>query len=149
MLEDPDLSRQWVLRRLQRALALDRAGAALRRGISSTARGPARDTVARYAEHAQARAAAVADAIGRSGGVPYSSVGLARAASRAGGTVLGLLGARAWAPLVLRLAQHTLSEYESLAALLKDAPGVPAEMAATVEPLVEGIAHETAEISGL
>ena len=149
MLDDPGLSRQWILRRLQRALTLDRAGAALHRGIASTGRGPVAVAVARRAVHAEGRADALTEAIGRIGAVPYSSVGLARAVCRLGGAALGLLGARVWSPVVRRLGDHTLAEYESLAAFVNDAPGVPADLSTTVRPLVESIADERAEISGL
>ena len=36
--DHPDLSRQWVLRRLQRALTTDLAAAGLLRGLASSAR---------------------------------------------------------------------------------------------------------------
>lgn len=135
LFDDPGHSRQWVLRRLQRALTLDLAAAALMRGISATARADAK-TARLAALAAQSRADGVRGIITGLGSVPYSSVGLARAAASTGGRLLGLLGSWSWRYPTRRLAEHTYSEYDLLRAFIEGSTGVDQELAAEVAPLL-------------
>lgn len=137
LLEDPDLSRQWVLRRLQRALTLDLAATALESGIAVTARDPDRETARLLAGDARRRSEVIRTLIETLGSVPYSSIGLARAGARVGGTLLGLLGGWAWRMPLRKLATHTLSEYDALLAFVDGAEGIELDLTAQVGPLLE------------
>ncbi len=88
------------------------------------------------AEAAHQRAATVREIILDEGGTPYSSVGLARACSRAGGFVLGPISL-IWRPGLRLLAEHTLQEYDALAAQLRSAPGISPDLRDRAQPLFE------------
>ncbi len=144
LFDEPGLSRQWVLRRLQRALTLDLAAAALQRGIAATTRRDA--TVAsQLAQAAQERADTVRQLVESLGSAPYSSLGLARAAAATGGRLMGLLGSWSWRRAVERLAEHTLSEYDLLRVLVDGAPGVDPGLVDRVPPLLAsaGTSHRS------
>lgn len=136
MLDNPDLSRQWVLRRLQRALTLDLAAAAWQGGIATTAGATHRAGVRSLAEHAQQRTVVLRRLISELGSEPYSSIGLARAAARIGGLLTGIVGRWAWQPFVRQLAEHTLSEYDVLRAFVDGANGVEIDLQPHVAPLL-------------
>ncbi len=125
MLDHPQLTRQWLLRRLQRALTFDLATAAFRLGLAGTARGSSSTVLATHGQRAKARAESISAAIVQLGSAPYSSLGLSRAAARLGGGVLGLAGEWAWRPLLQRLAHHTLSEYDTLRGFLRGQSDLP------------------------
>ena len=129
MLDDPGLSRQWVLRRLQRALTLDLAAGAYRRGLRRFARQTDGAFLRRFETAAADRCETARTMIRELGSTPYSSVGLARLAARLGGTVSAAVGAFAWRPLLRRLVDETVAEYDALAAFLDDAVGVPTGLA--------------------
>jgi hypothetical protein len=135
--DEPSISRQWVLRRLQRALTTDLAAAAFQSGISRTCRRDRRAQVAALAAAGQARADTVRTLIESEGSVPYQSIGMARLGARVGGTLVGIVGAWVWGPVLRRLAEHLLQEYDLLIAFIRDAPGVSPALAARAEPLLE------------
>lgn len=137
MLEDPGISRQWVLRRLQKALSADLAVAALLAGMERTAGGRWRETVAFAGERAADRARVARELIVHEGGAPYSSVGLARGASRVGGWLLGLLGPRIGRLVLVPVAEQSYAELDGLVAFARTASGVSGEVAARLEPEVQ------------
>lgn len=138
MLDDPGLSRQWVLRRLQKQLTTDRALHALEAGIARTAHPRARPMLHELATTTAARAEHLRRLVEAEGGAPYSSIGMARAASRLAGLALGLAGAWAWRALVVRLTTQAYAELDALTALARGAPGVSPDLAAALEPRLAG-----------
>ena len=115
MLEDPGLSRQWILRRLQRALSTDRLGAALRfalkRGIGTSLR----EGLQRHAEATAQRTVVLEGLIRQLGGEPYFSLGVSTTLARGAGWITGVFGGRGLSlTIVQRLAHHSLAEYEAL-----------------------------------
>ncbi len=134
--DHPDLSRQWVLRRLQRALTTDLAAAALLSGLSSSARRPHRATLAELGSGTAARAETLRALIRELGSAPYSSMGLARGLCTAGGYALGWAGVALWRSCVRRLAAHTLSEYDLLIGLVDGAGGVDPRLVERLRPLL-------------
>lgn len=141
MLDEPSLSRQWLARRLQRALMLDTCGAALRRGIGRGA-GIDDGVVDVHAASAEHRAATVAATIRTVGSEPYSSLRVSSWLATMAGRTLGLLGPWAWRSLLQRLADHTLSEYDALTALADGAPEAPEGLAGRLHSLVPTIEAE-------
>lgn len=137
MLQDPALSRQWILRRLQKALTADLAILSLVTGLERSAGDDWAPMLALARESLHSRAALEEGLIRREGGMPYSSVGLARRASRLGGRLLGVLGARAWRPLLVRLTEHSYAELDALVAFTRGAPGISEQMAGDLAPEVE------------
>lgn len=137
MLEDPVISRQWVLRRLQKTLTADLAVAGFVRGLESHAGERWSEALACAEERISDRARRVRELIEHEGGTPYSSVGLGRAASRVGGWLLGLLGHRLWRPLLLRFAEQSYAELDGLAAFARGAPGVSERVAEGIAPEVD------------
>ena len=137
MIEEPVLSRQCVLRRLQRALTTDQAVAALEHGVASAAGGAGADSLTSLARASDARVATLRELIAELGSRPYSSIGLARGASRIGGYLLGFLGTWAWGPSLRRISTHVLSEYDVLVAFVDHAPGVDGTLVDRLRPLLE------------
>ncbi len=141
MLDDPTLSRQWVARRLQRALSVERWGAPLRAGLAGGKDGVHR-ILAVQAAASEARAQRLVDLIQVLGSEPYSAVGVSTPLTRAAGRTLAAVSrglanhAAAW------LAEHTLSEYETLKAFVEDAPGIPAEISYGLAPLHREVVAE-------
>jgi hypothetical protein len=146
--EEPSISRQWVLRRLQRALTTDLAAASFQRGISKTCRRDRRAIVAALAASGESRADRLRTLITSEGSVPYQSIGMARLGARFGGGLIGIVGAWAWAPLLRRLTEHMLQEYDLLVAFARDAPGVSADLATHAEPLLESARSDFTAIRG-
>lgn len=145
MLEDPSLSRQWVARRLQRALTVERWGAPARAGL---ARRTGRPILAAHAAAAERRATQLQALIREIGAVPYASRGIGAPLARAGAVLLGGLNRRLAAGMARRIAEHTLAEYRALAAFVEDAPGVPAELSARIAPLQQQALAELRELEG-
>ncbi len=143
LFDEPSISRQWVLRRLQKALTTDLAAGAFQRGLGRSCPRADRELLATLAEGAETRATAVREMIVGEGGAPYQSIGLARACSHAGGTLLGPL-TFAWRPGMRLLAEHMLQEYDALVAQVRTAPGVSDALTPSAEPLLESArsAHE-------
>lgn len=134
MLEDPSLSRQWVARRLQRALSLEYWGGAARRGLARS-RGSLGPLMAAHAASSASRANDLEAMIRKIGSTPYPSWGLG---ARLTPPVIGgfaRLGAALAGRLARVLAEHTLSEYRTLEAFIEDAPGVAPEIGQRVAPM--------------
>jgi len=136
LFDEPSISRQWVLRRLQKALTTDLAAAAFQAGLSRSCSSSDRELLGELAEAAETRAGAVREMIVYEGGTPYQSIGLARACSRVGGLLLGPL-AFVWRPALRLLAEHTLQEYDALVAHVLTAPGISDRLPPRAGPLLE------------
>jgi hypothetical protein len=134
MLEEPSLSRQWVARRLQRALALERWGAPLRRGLARLP-GPPGEALAGHALAAEERAARLDELIRKVGSTPYPVGRIASPIARLLAATLARTSAALGWRAATRLAAHTLSEYASLAAFIDGAPGIPDDIGLTLAPL--------------
>jgi hypothetical protein len=147
LFDHPDLSRQWILRRLQRALTADLAATALLSGLAASVAKRDRPFLANLASGAAERAERVRDLIIELGSSPYSSIGLARRVSTAGGFVLGWTGSALWRPCIRRLAMHMLSEYDLLIGLVAGAGGVDPGLAEQLRPLLASARsqHESLE----
>lgn len=134
--DHPDLSRQWVLRRLQRALTTDLAAAAMLRGLATSVARPDRPFLGGLASGAAGRAGKLRELIIELGSLPYSSIGLSQRLSTVGGYALGWTGAALWRPCIRRLAAHMLSEYDLLVGLVDGAGGVDPRLAERLRPLL-------------
>jgi len=140
MLDDPAHSRQWVARRLQRALSMERWGAPLRTGLAHGKDGPHR-ILAAHAAAAEERIRRLVDLIRLLGSEPYATLGgtpFARTAGNALAVVSRSLADRAadW------LATHTLGEYEALEAFVDAAPGIPSDIVNAIAPLHQEVVDE-------
>lgn len=123
MLDDPGHLRQWLARRLQRALTLERWGEGLRRGLGR--QGPPWEAVLREGAVASARRRRRLHRLLRQLDVPpYGSLGLASPLGRLLGSLLALISSRGARAATARLLEHTLAEYTTLTALVKDSPGL-------------------------
>jgi len=136
LFDEPSISRQWVLRRLQQALTTDLAAGAFQAGLSRACPRADRELLGELATAAQTRARTVREMITDEGGTPYQSIGLAQACSRVGGLLLGPL-AFAWRPGLRMLAEHTLQEYDALVSQVRTAPGISDGLAPRTAPLLE------------
>ncbi len=134
--DHPDLSRQWVLRRLQRALTADLAAAALLSGLAASVQTRHRALLTDLANGTAARAEELRRLIVELGSAPYSSIGLGRKLSTTGGYVLGWAGTALWRPCIRRLATHMLSEYDLLIGLAEGAGGVDPLLVERLRPLL-------------
>ncbi len=141
MLDDPALSRQWVARRLQRALSVELWGAPLRVGLAGGKDGPHR-ILAVHAAAAEARAQRLVEPIRLLGSEPYSALGVSPPLTRAAGRALAAVSRGMADRTAEWLAEHTLSEYEALNAFVEDAPGIPAEIAYAIVPLQQQVLEE-------
>lgn len=147
LFDEPSISRQWVLRRLQKALTTDLAAGAFHAGLSRSCPRADRQLLEELAQAADARASTVREMITHEGGTPYQSVGLAQACSRVGGFLLGPLPF-AWRPGLRLLAEHTLQEYNALVAQVRTAPGISDELAPRAEPLLKSARRAHAALTG-
>ena len=134
MLDEPSLSRQWVARRLQRALSVERWGAPLRTGLARVG-GEQGRTLRRHGENAAQRARALEALIRSVGAVPYGSWGVAAPLTRAAAALVGYSSAALTRRVSLLMAEHTLSEYSALEALVQEAPGVPRDLFDALTPM--------------
>ncbi len=146
MLDEPTLSRQWVARRLQRALSVERWGAPLRQGLSY-AGGSRGSTLGDHGERASRRADVLEALIREVGAEPYGSLGIAPRLTRAAAAIVGRTSSAATRKIALLMAEHTMSEYRALTALVQDAPGIGFDLLEAVRPMSEETAREFAEIS--
>jgi hypothetical protein len=136
MLDEPSLSRQWIVRRLQRALSMDLRHASLWGGMSGRIRGPWDSVIRASGESAATRAATLAAAIEELGSVPYPTVGITGSLCSAAGWLLGTTSHRAALYTSRRAASQALAEYGALVALVDGAVGVPESFIETVSPLL-------------
>lgn len=143
MLDDPAHSRQWVARRLQRALTVERWGAPARAGLARADRG---DVLAAQARAAEQRAAELQALIRDVGSVPYPSHGIGAPLARAATALLGALSRSLSARAARRIAEHTLAEYRALQAFVEGAPGVAPELSTRIAPLHRQAAAELQEL---
>ncbi len=136
MLDEPSLSRQWIVRRLQRALSMEYRHAPLWEGMAARIGAPW-DSVARQsAGSARERARAIAEIIDGLGSSPYPTFGFAQPLCSAAGLLLGLVSRRAALSTSRRASSHALAEYVGLAALADGAEGVPEDLFDAVTPLL-------------
>ena len=132
--DEPSISRQWVARRLQRALSIERWGGAVRGGFGAIPGAPG-VLLARHADQAAGRAAVIYEQIESIGATPYGHITLLASLTRGAAGLFARVGRPFARKLALMLAEHTLSEYENLGALAEGAPGVPPEIAVALAPL--------------
>lgn len=134
MLDEPSLSRQWVARRLQRALSVERWGAPLRAGLARTG-GERGRTLGEHGENAAQRARALEALIRSIGSEPYGSWGVGAPLTRAAATLVARTSTTVTRRVSLLMAEHTLSEYSALEALVQKAPGVPEDLFDALTPM--------------
>jgi len=147
MLDEPVLSRQWVARRLQRALTVERWSGPARAGLSRCG-GHTGRLLAAQADASRQRAARIEHLIDEIGAVPYPIWGVGAPLTRTATSVVGLLSIALSARLGRLLAEHTLSEYQALEAFVQDAAGVPADLFEQITPLQAESARELAALAG-
>lgn len=148
MLDEPSLSRQWVVRRLQRAYMVDRWGGAFRSGLVRSAPSESAAALRSHAEAAHRRAETVRAAIHEMGSVPYASLGVLRFLSGLGGRLLGRLTPNLALRHLVRISRFTLGEYDALVALSDEAPGVPDSLAERLRSLLIGSRAEVDWLEG-
>jgi hypothetical protein len=128
--EEPSLSRQWVVRRLQRALTVERWAGPARDGLAHGA-----DRLRPHGQTSADRAELLESLIREVGSEPYPSYGIAAPMTR---FATGIVG-RLCPPLARRagcfLATYTMAEYRALTAFVEGAPGVPGDLMDRVTPL--------------
>ena len=145
MLDEPSLSRQWVARRLQRALSVERWCGPLREGF---ARNPSDSGEILRAHGASAadRAHKLESLIREMGGEPYGSWGLGANTARFGGRLVPLLSLRLTRHAAMLIAEHTLSEYQALDAIVQGAAGIDNTLSEAIEPMGTQVASELEEL---
>jgi len=147
MLDEPSLSRQWVARRLQRALSVERWGAPLRLGLARVGGDQGR-TLSSHGETAARRARVLEELIRGVGAEPYGSWAIGARLTRATASLVGRASGAASRRIAMLMAEHTLSEYGTLEALVQEAPGVPRELPDAIRPMYEESAREFKELAG-
>ncbi len=145
MLDEPSLSRQWVARRLQRALSVERWCGPLREGFG---RSPSNtgNILRTHGGRAAERALRLEALIREMGGEPYGSSGLGAKMARFGGRLVPLLSLRLTRHAAMLIAEHTLSEYEALDAIVQAAAGIDSTVSEAIEPLGAQVASEFEEL---
>ncbi len=145
MLDEPSLSRQWVARRLQRALSVERWCGPLREGF---ARSPSKtgEILRTHGASAADRALRLESLIREIGGEPYGSWGLGAKTARFGGRLVPMLSLGLTRRAARLVAEHTLAEYEALDAIVQDAPGIDGMLAEAIEPMGTQVASELEEL---
>ena len=143
--DEPSISRQWVARRLQRALSIERWGGAVRGGFASLP-DPTGALLGKHADAAASRASRIYDLIEAIGAKPYGHVAFGGSLVRGAARLFATVGRPPARKLAHMLAEHTLSEYENLGALTTDAPGVSVEIAAAIVPLQDQVLEEFREL---
>lgn len=134
MLDEPSLSRQWVARRLQRALSVERWGAPLRAGLARIG-GEHGRTLSQHGKNAAQRARGLEALIRSIGSEPYGSWGVGAPLTRAAAALVAYTGTTVTRRVSLLMAEHTLSEYSALEALVQKAPGVPEDLFDALTPM--------------
>lgn len=141
MLDDPGHLRQWLARRLQRALSLERWGEGLRRGLARL-EPPLGPALLDGAEASRRRRESLQELLRQLDVPPYTSLGLASPIGRVAGSLLARLSSRGARAAGGRLVEHTLSEYTALAALVEDSGGLPQVGIEAVKRLLESASRE-------
>lgn len=141
MLDDPGHLRQWLARRAQQALTLERWGEGFRRGLARLEPpfGPALQSGAREARRRRQRLETL---LGDLDVPPYGSLGLAARLGRLAGSLLARLSSRGGRAAADRLVEHTLAEYTSLVALTEDSPRTPPSGVEAARELLESASRE-------
>lgn len=144
---EPSISRQWVARRLQRALTVERWGGPARTGLSRL-RGVRGRLLLEHGKTAGKRAETLEFLIREVGAEPYSALGIGAPTTRFATALLGRTSGYLAHRLATLIAEHTLSEYRSLEAFVQDAPGVPADIFDRVTTMRAQSAHELEALAG-
>jgi len=131
---EPSISRQWVARRLQRALTVERWGGPARTGLSHL-RGEGGRLLLAHGRTAGKRAQTLELLIREVGAEPYFAFGIGAPTTRFTTALLGRTSGYLAHRLATLIAEHTLSEYRALEAFVQDAPGVPADIFDRVTPM--------------
>ena len=139
--DEPSISRQWVARRLQRALTVERWGGPARTGLSRVA-GKEGRLLVEQGKSAEERTRVLESLIRDVGAEPYSTLGIGAPTTRFITALLGRTSGYLTRRLANLIAEHTLSEYRSLEALVENAPGVPADLLDRVTPMRAQSAEE-------
>lgn len=147
MLDEPSLSRQWVLRRMQQCLTTELAAHAFAAGLAASAGSPHTSGLRELEACSARRVDLLERSIRGEGGAPYSSVGLARATSRLGGRVMGLLGAWSWRPILDRVLEHAAGELDALAGFAATADGIDPDLADRLRPLAAEVQRNRAAVA--
>jgi len=147
LFDEPSISRQWVARRLQRALTVERWGGPARDGLSRIG-GDEGLILAEQGRSAHKRALTLEGLIREIGAEPYPSWGIGAPTTRLAGGLLGSTSRALSRRLAHLIAEHTLSEYHTLEALVQDAPGVPPGLVERVTPMREQSLREFEALAG-
>ncbi|MFQ5743971.1 MAG: hypothetical protein ACE5HV_10335 [Acidobacteriota bacterium] len=142
MLDEPALSRQWVIRRLQRVLALERWCGPFRRGLARPLEPPYKAVLTAHADASATRAASVSRLIVDLRGTPYPTLGLAPPVAAAAGWCVARVSRRMALAACRRIAGYTLASYDGLMALGEDAAGVPEAVPEKLGSLLESTSDE-------
>ena len=81
------------------------------------------------------------------GAEPYGSWGIGAPLTRTAAALVGHGSTAASRRIAMLMAEHTLSEYRTLEALVQEAPGVPAELLDAVVPMCDELAREFQELA--
>ena len=103
--------------------------------------------LARQARSSRNRAERLQQMIRSVGSEPYRSFGIGAPFAWVGGWLVGSVSTRLQVTIARRLANHAWAEYESLAAFIEDAEGIPEDLPDAVLQLRSEVARE-AEILG-
>lgn len=145
--DEPSISRQWVARRLQRALTVERWGGPARTGLSRL-RGDRGRLLLEHGQAAGKRAQTLESLIREVGAEPYFALGIGAPTTRFAAALLGRTSGYLAHRLATLIAEHTLSEYRGLEAFVQDAPGVPADIFDRVISMRAQSAHELEALAG-
>ncbi len=132
--DEPSISRQWVARRLQRALTVERWGSPARTGLSRLG-GEAGQLLLEHGQTAGQRAQTLESLIRDIGAEPYFALGIGAPTTRFATALLGRTSSYLAHRLATLIAAHTQSEYRALEAFVQDAPGVSADIFDRVTPM--------------
>ncbi len=146
--DEPSISRQWVARRLQRALTVERWGGPARTGLSHLG-GEAGRLLLEHGQAAGKRAQTLESLIRDVGAEPYYAVGIGAPTTRFATALLGRTNGYLAHRLATLIATHTQSEYCALEAFVQDAPGVSADIFDRVTPMRAQCVHELEALANL
>lgn len=138
---EPSISRQWVARRLQRALTVERWGGPARTGLSRLG-GTVGGLLLEHGQTAGKRAQTLEYLIREIGAEPYFALGIGAPSTRFAAALLGRTSGYLSYRIATLIAEHTQSEYRALEAFVQDAPGVSNEIFDRVTPMRAQSVHE-------